>query len=83
MKINELYVELTRRCNLRCAHCFYGEAQDAMMNNDTLEMTFQAFKEMEWLVVGGPAPLLPRQPYRHPNLYGFLKKRWRDMTDYN
>ncbi|MDR1169257.1 MAG: 4Fe-4S cluster-binding domain-containing protein [Prevotellaceae bacterium] len=73
MKINELYVELTRRCNLRCAHCFYGEAQDAVMNNDTLEMTFQVFKEMEWLVAGGGEPFL--------NFNGVKRMIWKVMKN--
>jgi hypothetical protein len=58
MKINELYVELTRNCNLHCAHCFYGEAQNAVMNEKTLQQVFQEFKHVDCLVAGGGEPFL-------------------------
>jgi len=58
MKVNELYIELTRRCNLKCAHCFYGDAQNADMSRETLEQIFQVYKDMDWLVAGGGEPFL-------------------------
>ena len=58
MKINELYIELTRRCNLKCAHCFYGDAQDIDMSQETLEQIIQTFSNIEWLVAGGGEPFL-------------------------
>jgi hypothetical protein len=58
MRPGELYVELTRRCNLQCAHCFYGKAEDALMSASTLELVFQAFNSVECLVAGGGEPFL-------------------------
>lgn len=34
---DEIAIELTRRCNLKCAHCFKGEAQDVDMPNEIID----------------------------------------------
>lgn len=34
---NHLNIELTRRCNMHCAHCFKGDAQDKDISNDVID----------------------------------------------
>lgn len=39
--IQNLALELTRRCNLNCAHCMRGEIQNKVMDDRTIERVFE------------------------------------------
>jgi hypothetical protein len=58
LQLHKLYIELTRRCNLKCAHCSNGAAQDALISEECLNRTFNVFDNIDWLVFGGGEPLL-------------------------
>ena len=60
--LNELDIELTRRCNAKCAHCMRGDAQDKDMSIDTINRIFYNSNHIicgigEILISGGE-PLL-------------------------
>jgi MoaA/NifB/PqqE/SkfB family radical SAM enzyme len=54
----KLYIELTRKCNLTCAHCLNGRAQNKDISEEYLYKVFSVFNEMDWLVLGGGEPFL-------------------------
>jgi hypothetical protein len=58
LQLHKLYIELTRRCNLKCAHCINGAARDALISEECLNKTFNVFDNIDWLVFGGGEPLL-------------------------
>ncbi len=55
-----LMVEVTERCNLRCRHCYLGEAGAGEMGLDTFRTVAGSFAEMGGLrlIVTGGEPLL-------------------------
>jgi len=62
MKIDQLIVEVTRRCNLRCSHCLRGEAQNRNFNPHYLEQ-FIKVNEIDYIgcitFSGGEPTLCP------------------------
>jgi MoaA/NifB/PqqE/SkfB family radical SAM enzyme len=54
----KLYIELTRKCNLTCAHCLKGCAQNKDISEEYLYKAFYLFNKMDWLVLGGGEPFL-------------------------
>jgi hypothetical protein len=58
LQLHKLYIELTRRCNLKCAHCINGSAQDVLISEEYLNKTFNVFDNIDWLIFGGGEPLL-------------------------
>lgn len=58
-----LMLEVTDRCNLRCLHCYLGDAGTADMDPDTARSVMDEFEEMGGLrlmVTGGEPLLYPR-----------------------
>lgn len=64
MRINfkNLMLEITRKCNMKCAHCMRGEQQDETMSIDTIQKLFEDVNEIEQLsITGGEPSLAPEQ----------------------
>jgi radical SAM protein with 4Fe4S-binding SPASM domain len=69
-----LLLNITKRCNLKCKHCYLGEEEDQDLPTDLIFKIFDEFEEMGGLrlIVSGGEPLL------HPDFWKIndsLKKR--------
>lgn len=61
-----LELQITRRCNLRCRHCFVGEASNVDLGIEEIKKVLREFEELQGLrvlITGG-------EPLMHPD---FLK----------
>lgn len=60
MQINfkNLMLEVTRKCNMQCAHCMRGESQNVSMDSDTIRNVFQEISRIEQLTLTGGEPSL-------------------------
>ena len=58
LNIRTLLLELTRECNLSCAHCFRGESENKYMNPDFLNKIFKNTARINTLLLTGGEPLL-------------------------
>ena len=45
IKVTELGLEITRRCNYKCGHCYLDDAQTLDMNPHALHQVFDYFTE--------------------------------------
>jgi uncharacterized Fe-S cluster-containing radical SAM superfamily protein len=52
----DLVIEVTRRCNLECAHCLRGDAQDVDINHLHLMKMFSKTKRIDTLTITGGEP---------------------------
>ncbi|MCI8472319.1 MAG: radical SAM protein [Clostridiales bacterium] len=64
IKFKNLMLEVTRKCNMRCAHCMRGEQQDETMPTDTIQKLFEYVSEIEQLSITGGEPSLAPEPIR-------------------
>jgi putative metalloenzyme radical SAM/SPASM domain maturase len=75
---SKLFVEVTTRCNLRCAMCVKESAGQAIRDGDMTRETFArlapAFPHLDALVLNGIG-----EPLLHPDLEGFVELARRDM----
>lgn len=55
--VGDLVLMITQNCNLRCAHCFRGDAEDINITDDTIENTFLKISEVGRLTLTGGEPL--------------------------
>ena len=46
-----LILELTRQCNMRCAHCMRGEPEDKTIGTGILERLFREVRHIEHLKI--------------------------------
>lgn len=46
LRLTEIWIESTRRCNMSCRHCCRGDAQDIDMNSSVIE---SLFKQVEFI----------------------------------
>jgi len=58
MHVSDLCLEITRRCNMRCAHCLRGEPQRAEMSVLTMEKVFAQINSVGNLLFTGGEPSL-------------------------
>lgn len=58
MKIDKMYLEVTRNCTLECEHCLRGNKETKDMDLITLENTLKSVKEIDTLLLTGGEPLL-------------------------
>lgn len=56
-----LMVEITRRCNKRCEHCFRGDPQDKTITEDVIDRIFDEALDVQRVVLGSGEPLLEIQ----------------------
>ena len=60
IKFKNLMLEVTRKCNMKCAHCMRGEQQNETMPSDTIQKVFESVSEIEQLsITGGEPSLVP------------------------
>ena len=53
-----IWIELTRRCNLQCAHCLCGESQNVDISTEIIDRIFVDVKDCGHIVLTGGEPLL-------------------------
>lgn len=58
LSITDLVIEITRRCNMACAHCLRGDAQDLDMNPSFLDDLFSRLNQASTIVFTGGEPSL-------------------------
>ncbi len=58
IKLSALNVELTRKCNKRCAHCVKGEAQNLSMSKEIIDKLFDNIDDCKTIYFGGGEVLL-------------------------
>jgi len=56
--IENLYLELTRMCNLDCKHCLRGPSENKFMSDNTLENIFKYVDNINTLLLTGGEPLI-------------------------
>ena len=64
IKFKNLMLEVTRKCNMKCAHCMRGEQQDETMSTDTIQKLLEYVSEIEQLSITGGEPSLAPDPIR-------------------
>lgn len=55
---NGIHIELTRRCNLACAHCLRGPAQNKTMTREVIDKLIQNIDWVTQVYITGGEPLL-------------------------
>jgi organic radical activating enzyme len=58
LEINELMVEVTRRCNMRCNHCLRGNARKENLNVELFNEFLDAVASIGCIIFGGGEPSL-------------------------
>ena len=58
LRFENLVLEITRRCNMTCAHCMRGDAQEVDMRYEVLEELFKNTGYIRRLVLTGGEPSL-------------------------
>jgi radical SAM protein with 4Fe4S-binding SPASM domain len=58
-----LELQVTRRCNLRCRHCYIGPPEDVELATDDVKSVLDEFEQLQGLraIVTGGEPLMHRQ----------------------
>lgn len=79
MHIENLMLEVTRKCNLKCEHCLRGNAQNKSMTPDIISSLFAHVDSIGTLTIGGGEPTLAIDVIH--NLYQELL--WRDVDIQN
>lgn len=58
MKIMNLILEVTRRCNMKCGHCLRGNAQNLDMSDELIDRLLSMANEIESVTFTGCEPSL-------------------------
>lgn len=58
MYVQDLFLEITRKCNLKCAHCLRGNAQNKSMSEEIIQAVFRNIKTINTLTIAGGEPSL-------------------------
>ena len=58
MNIENLDLEITRRCTLNCEHCFRGDSQNINMSIESLVNIFSSVNKIETLLITGGEPFI-------------------------
>jgi len=66
-----LELQITKRCNLRCRHCYIGPPEDVELTHERIKRVLDEFEEMQGLrlLITGGEPLLHRE---FPEINGLL-----------
>ena len=79
MNIDNLFLEITRFCNLECEHCLRGDAEPISMSLETMDNVFRDIKEVNYLLLTGGEPFIAVKQLAH--LLGKMKNK--EVTIYN
>lgn len=58
MILNGLGINITKNCNLDCAHCLCGDAKNECITKEVVESAFKGIKRIDELYLTGGEPLL-------------------------
>ena len=58
MTVDQLTLEVTRRCNMNCAHCLRGDAQCLDMSKEVVDKVLQDIDYISFLFFTGGEPSL-------------------------
>jgi len=58
MHVNELVIEITRRCNIQCMHCMRGPAQNKDIDNVTIDKLLEGITYISCVTFTGGEPSL-------------------------
>ena len=58
LSIGDLYLEVTRRCNMKCEHCLRGDAQAVDMSRETVDKIFDLCDDISSITFTGGEPSL-------------------------
>ena len=58
MQVYSLILEVTRRCNMCCAHCLRGEAENIDMQKETIDKVLDLVDKIECVTFSGGEPSL-------------------------
>lgn len=79
-----LYIQLTRKCNFSCEHCFAGDAQDVTMSKKIIDKIFDEIQDVKgFLHIMGGEPLIAIDTFEYfinklieskwkPSFFGFI-----------
>lgn len=54
----ELSVEITRKCNMKCAHCLRGDAQNKTISKEVIDSLLDQINSIGLLTLTGGEPFL-------------------------
>ena len=57
-KYDELMIEITRKCNMKCAYCLRGDAQNVTMSKEVIDKIFEDAVDCKQVLFTGGEPLL-------------------------
>ena len=77
MYINELVIEITRRCNLACQHCLRGEPQNVDISDETINKALEGITGIGTITFTGGEPSLAVDRIQY--IYKQIKKRGIDL----
>ena len=56
--LKSLFLEITRKCNLKCEHCLCGEAQNLTISKKVIDRMFEQIENATNITLTGGEPLL-------------------------
>lgn len=65
LNIDNLCIEITRRCNMACAHCLRGDAQTADINHEVIDKALENVTSIGTLTFTGGEPSLNVEAMRY------------------
>ena len=74
MKVEKLYLELTRMCTIECEHCLRGCRRNEFMSLETINNVLKDIEHIELLLLTGGEPLLALKQ---------IKELLKVVTNYN
>lgn len=85
LKVDKLSLEVTRRCDLKCRHCFRGDAQNVDMNPNIIDTVFSQISEIGELIFTGGEPFIALKQiiiaFYIANIYGVKINSWQIVTN--
>jgi len=78
--IDNLVIEVTRRCNANCDHCLRGEAQDVSIDHADLYKLFAQVREIRTITLSGGEPSLAVERIRF--IRRLLQKKKIPVSDF-
>ena len=61
ISVNNLIIEITRKCNMNCEHCLRGNSQNIDVNFEHVEKLFSQIDYISTLSFGGGEPVRARE----------------------